>query len=463
MPNLSHLTQALRRQGIAVSYERGIYRLRSATSEAQVLMPASLPLPSRAVEQLLSFADVRRPSGEPTVYCACAMPDFHPGELAPVGSVVATEPDFVIPQAIGTDINCGMRLLTTGLSRERFVGAQESLIENLKTSLLVGARNIPVPPQAFQALFDEGPAPFLSALAPEGLWSAVDRERLHRELTDCIGLSTLHSSSCYVPDSFFDRDRKLIRDAQFGTVGSGNHFVEFAVCSEITDRTRAWQVGMARDEVVVLIHSGSRTVGRYVGSRWMAKARESWPTGLAHPRSGLYGLSGPAAREYLIAMGAAARYAWANRVALTELVRAGLRAAFNTDSSRLIVDVPHNIVLEEEGLNVHRKGSTPAHAGQLALIPGSMGTSSYLLEGQGLPEWLASCSHGAGRAVRRQQMRRAAREQGGAWRCVTLREARAIEEAPSAYKPIEEVIRAQLAAGLVREVARFSPMLTFKA
>jgi len=138
------------------------------------------------------------------------------------------------------------------------------------------------------------------------------------------------------------------------------------VCSEITDRTRAWQVGMARDEVVVLIHSGSRTVGRYVGSRWMAKARESWPVGLAHPQSGLYGLSGPVAREYLIAMGAAARYAWANRVALTELVRAGLRAAFNTDSSRLIVDVPHNIVLEEDGLNVHRKGSTPAHAGQLA-------------------------------------------------------------------------------------------------
>jgi tRNA-splicing ligase RtcB (3'-phosphate/5'-hydroxy nucleic acid ligase) len=81
-------------------------------------------------------------------------------------------------------------------------------------------------------------------------------------------------------------------------VGSGNHFVEFVVCSEITDRTRAWQVGMARDEVVVLIHSGSRTVGRYVGSRWMAKARESWPAGLAHPQSGLYGLSGPAAREY---------------------------------------------------------------------------------------------------------------------------------------------------------------------
>ena len=70
----------------------------------------------------------------------------------------------------------------------------------------------------------------------------MDRERLYRELADCIGLSTLHSGSCYVPDGFFDRDRKLIRDAQFGTVGSGNHFVEFAVCTEITDRTRAWQV-----------------------------------------------------------------------------------------------------------------------------------------------------------------------------------------------------------------------------
>ena len=139
----------------------------------------------------------------------------------------------------------------------------------------------------------------------------------------------------------------------------------------------SWQVGMARDEVVVLIHSGSRTVGRYVGNRWMAKARESWPAGLAHPQSGLYGLIG-------------------------------------TGGPR-IPDRDGRGWLEEEGLNVHRKGLTPAHAGQLALIPGSMGT---LLSagGTGLPEWLASCSHGAGRAVCRQRMRRAAREQGGAWR-----------------------------------------------
>ena len=95
------------------------------------------------------------------------------------------------------------------------------------------------------------------------------------------------------------------------------------------------------------------------------------------------------------------------------------------------------------------------------MLGGCQGQPS-LLEGQGLPEWLALRPR-AGRAVRRQRMRRAAREQGGPWRCVTLREARAIEEAPSAYKPIEEVIRAQLTAGLVREVARFSPMLTFKA
>ena len=113
--NFKHLYAALRRQGVSVNYQNGVYRLKSASSEAQVLMPESLPLPARAVAQLLAFADVRTPGGEPAVHCACAMPDFHPGELAPVGSVVATEADFVIPQSIGTDINCGMRLVAIGL------------------------------------------------------------------------------------------------------------------------------------------------------------------------------------------------------------------------------------------------------------------------------------------------------------------------------------------------------------
>jgi tRNA-splicing ligase RtcB len=165
----------------------------------------------------------------------------------------------------------------------------------------------------------------------------------------------------------------------------------------------------------------------------MDLARQSWPTGRKHPAHGLYGLSGPLARQYLQAMGVAARFAWFNRMALGELVRQALADWAADSASRLVVDVPHNVVLHEHGLNVHRKGATPAHAGQLALIPGSMGDFSYLATG--LP----------------------------GWQCVTLREERRIEEAPSAYKPVGPVIAAQEAAGLIRAAVRLRPWMTFKA
>ena len=133
--------------------------------------------------------------------------------------------------------------------------------------------------------------------------------------------------------------------------------------------------------------------------------------------------------------------------------------------SRLIVDVPHNVVTQEDGLNVHRKGSTPAHAGQWALIPGSMGDHSFLVTGLGNADWLQSCSHGAGRSVRRQDTRRMKQPAPGeaSWHCVTLREERRIEEAPSAYKPVGPVLQAQEAAGLIHASVRLKPWLTFKA
>ena len=213
-----------------------------------------------------------------------------------------------------------------------------------------------------------------------------------------------------------------------------------------------------------MIHSGSRDLGFHVGGRWMDRARAEWPQGLRHPESSLYGLAGPLAAEYLEAMGVAARYAWANRVVLAEMVRKELAELTGETRSSLVVDVPHNVVLQEQGLNIHRKGATPAREGDLALIPGSMGDSSYVVSGLGHADWLWSCSHGAGRRMRRQQMRQLKPDVSGAsWHCVTLREERRIEEAPTAYKPIGPVIEAQQQAGLIHGVARLRPWITFKA
>ena len=231
------------------------------------------------------------------------------------------------------------------------------------------------------------------------------------------------------------------------------------------DRHVAWRAGIRANDVVVMIHSGSRELGFYVGQAWMDRAKAEWPRGVRHPDSGLYGLDGPLAGEYLQAMGVAARYAWANRMVLAELVRKDLEATAGVGASRLVVDVPHNVVLAEHGYNVHRKGATPAHAGDLALIPGSMGDASYLVTGLGHADWLHSCSHGAGRRMRRQQVRALRPQASGGqdWHCVTLREERRIEEAPQAYKPIGPVIEAQEQAGLIRAAVRLRPWVTFKA
>lgn len=463
MSSFPRLKKALQRQGVHVDYQAGIYHLRNEHAQASVLLPESLPLEEKAVRQLLSFAAVRSPDSHHGVCKACATPDFHPGGIAPVGSIVATDSDFVIPAAVGTDINCGMRLLTTGLSQRQVEPHKSKVIDRLTRALLADGRDVPVNNTAFRALFDVGPEAFIDSVANQGLWQQVDRDRLVRELDHCISLDQFRGSSKYAPDAHVG-SRDVFRDPSLGTPGAGNHFVELQIVDKVFDRHAAYSAGLALGDVVIMIHSGSRDVGFYVGQRWMDRARAAWPTGLKHPESGLYGLAGPLANEYLVAMGTAARYAWLNRVVLAEMVRKELTELTGEVRSRLVVDVPHNVVLTENGLNIHRKGATPARAGDLALIPGSMGDASFVVTGLGHPDWLWSCSHGAGRSVRRQSVRRLrAEHEAGTWTCVTLREERRIEEAPQAYKPIGAVIQAQEQAGLIQGAVRLKPWITFKA
>ncbi|WP_230677710.1 RtcB family protein, partial [Chromobacterium violaceum] len=140
MTSISRLKAALQRQGIHVECTNNIYRLRTANSEATVLLPDSLPLEEKAVKQLLGFAATRSADGNHGVCKACATPDFHPGGIAPVGAVVATDPEFVIPAAIGTDINCGLRLVSTGLQYETIAPHKDALESRLTHVLLDNGR-----------------------------------------------------------------------------------------------------------------------------------------------------------------------------------------------------------------------------------------------------------------------------------------------------------------------------------
>jgi tRNA-splicing ligase RtcB len=160
-------------------------------------------------------------------------------------------------------------------------------------------------------------------------------------------------------------------------------------------------------------------------------------------------------------MGTASRYAWLNRFVIDELMRQAWSKTVGVPSWSLLVDVPHNVISQEHGKNVHRKGATPAHTGQLGVIPGSMGDASYLVVGCGNPDWLWSCSHGAGRQVKRQTMRSAQATHGN-WTCLTTNEARKIEEHPSAYKPIGPVIDSQVEQGLIEGLVELKPLWTFK-
>lgn len=155
MHHLSRLDKAFLRKGIQLSRANNIVSLsRPSGASARVLLPDELPLEEKAVTQLLDFAEVKLPDHPGYVRQTCATPDFHPGNGVPVGAVVASTPDLVIPAAIGTDISCGMRLLTTGLTLEQAEAHKDVIAQRLTQVLLQNERDVPLSAQAFTALFD---------------------------------------------------------------------------------------------------------------------------------------------------------------------------------------------------------------------------------------------------------------------------------------------------------------------
>ncbi|WMW81702.1 RtcB family protein [Undibacterium cyanobacteriorum] len=180
------LAKALASHGIEAQRDGNIIKVRSLVARdvhAEILLPESLPLEAKAVSQLLDFAGVWHPDGG-HVCRACATPDFHPSTLVPVGSVLVTSHDFVIPQAVGTDINCGMRLHVIDLSLEEFLSKKAELVRLLKLDLLEGQRNLPTTPESMRALFNDGLSAFWTHTkrVPQCLFAQVDFQEVEREL-----------------------------------------------------------------------------------------------------------------------------------------------------------------------------------------------------------------------------------------------------------------------------------------
>ncbi len=469
---LSRLVRALAREGLDVTHADGVYtiRLRSDPNgpAAEVLLSDELPLEAKAATQLAQIAALQHPDGG-RLACVCATPDFHPGDGGvPIGTVARSR-TIVTPGLVGGDINCGMRLHVTDLSLDRLLSRKAELVGRLRRDYLLGERDIALTGSTFEGLLREGlPGLALGARErPLGRLRRVDLDRLREEIDQVyLGGALPDGDPSVVPASLLQSE--VVREDGLATVGRGNHFVELQVVEELVDRGEAWRLGVKVGQVTLMIHSGSRDVGRAVGTLWADRARAAWPADQRYPDSRIFPISLSAepglALAYLRAEAAAANYGWANRALLAELFRTRLEEVFGQVSSPLVADVPHNITLREGDDIVARKGATPAHPGQALVIPGSMGSASYLLVGRGQPRFLSSASHGAGRARPRQEMGHLSRDQLGlsGVECHTLREERVIEEAPAGYKPISAVIDAQVRAGMVGVVARMRPLMTFK-
>jgi tRNA-splicing ligase RtcB len=475
--NINRLLRALARSGLDVTYENQTYCVRLNNSPdapvAEVLLPEGFPVEAKALKQLANLAKVQHPGGG-HVCRACATPDFHPGDAGvAIGSVVETS-GMLIPAAVGSDINCGMRLHVADLSVDRFLAKRDRFVELMKGDYFFGTRDVTMTAATAHALFQHGIPGWLDAMldAPTGSVVNSNLDQLASECDRVYLGGSMDGATQWAPEELVP-DRGLVRDGGLATIGGGNHFVEIQVVEAIADRATAYAWGVREGQLAFMVHSGSRNVGKYIGGMWRDRAQAAWPKNLKSPESRLFPLSAQANpalfRDYLQAEATAANYGFVNRLLLAELLRLRLREVYGEVEAPLVYDLPHNITLAEGAGWVTRKGACPAHLGQPVIVPGSMGAPSYLLIGKGNPAFLCSASHGAGRMRSRFDLsRRGADKTEEALGltgvdCITLREERRIEEAPVAYKPIQPVIDAQVKAEMVSVVARLKPVLTFKA
>jgi len=430
----------------------------------------------RSLEQLQNVATLPG-----IVDAALGMPDIHLGYGFPVGGVAATEtPDGVVsPGGVGYDINCGVRLLALPLTADELGRRIEPLVHELSRAIPAGAGKhgpLRLDATAFARLLREGPRVLVDEL---GIGTAEDVERTESEGRIPGADPTAVSEHA--------RERGF---GQLGTIGSGNHFVEVQRVDHVFDVAAAEAFGLREGQAAVLIHSGSRGLGHQVCTdyvRLMDAAMARYEIVVPDRQLACAPQSSPEGRAYLAAMAAAGNFAWANRQAIAHLVRETVRrtlGATAADGTRQVYDVAHNIAkIERHGgreLCVQRKGATRAFPagseavpeayraiGQPAFIPGSMGTSSFVLVGEpgSMERSFGTICHGAGRRLSRTaarkrvtgaELRRRLAAQGIVVRCPSNQGL--AEEAPFAYKDVERVVAVVEQAGLARRVVQLRPL-----
>ncbi len=414
------------------------------------------------------------------VRASYAMPDVHWGYGFPIGGVAATDVEHggvVSPGGVGFDISCGVRLLAADLDADDLAPRLTSLMDTL-------GHVIPRGLQRGAVWHLSAPAELSGVLTGGAAFAVESGHGVPRDLLRCEDGGVVAEA-----DPGHVSERAVARGlGQVGSLGSGNHFLEVQTVEEIHDETAARAFGLRLHQVCVMIHCGSRGLGHQVCTdhvHVMELAMQRYKLWVPDRQLACAPADSPEGRAYLGAMGAATNFARANRQLLTEATRRAFQRHTGANLD-LVYDVSHNLASQEthevDGqpslLCVHRKGATralpPGHeslppdlapVGQPVLIPGTMGTASYVLVGvPGNPAFHSTC-HGAGRTMSRHAAARAVRGRGlrddlerrgiavrgTSWQGLA-------EEAPAAYKDVTAVVAASVDAGLCRKVARLVPV-----
>ena len=404
-----------------------------------------------SIKQLVSGASL------PGIYkYVLAMPDMHEGYFVPIGFVGAVKISngVISPGACGFDINCGMRLLKSERTTEELKPFLEKLALEIQKQVPSGlgrGRKIKLSISQIDKILEKGP----SALLEQGLGEKQDIENAEAN-------GRLEWTN---PENVSQKAKERGRD-QVGTLGSGNHFLEVQKVQEVFNEKIAKDFGLFKNQIVVMIHTGSRGLGHQVCSDYLKIADKELACLVFNSSDG---------QRYFSAMASAANYAWANRHMISHYVRIAWKNVLgNKEELKMLYDVAHNIIKKEEydGTKtiVHRKGATRAFPGQPVLIPGSMGTASYILSGKKEAEQsFFSVSHGAGRTMSRHQAMKIItgkevinqlKQKGIILKCRSMKGI--AEEAPLAYKDIDSVINIISNAGLADKVARLTPLAVIK-
>jgi tRNA-splicing ligase RtcB (3'-phosphate/5'-hydroxy nucleic acid ligase) len=406
------------------------------------------------------------------------MPDGHYGYGFPIGGVAAFNmgEGIISPGGVGYDINCGVRLLTSNLSADEARPRLNELTHEL-------FRKIPSGLGSKSRLTYTNKE--LEQVCVEGAAWAV--EQGFGDRSDLGHMEEEGRIAGADPNKISDKAKKRGRP-QIGTLGSGNHFLEISAVDEICDKETAKAYGLTHEgQITVMIHCGSRGLGYQVADDYigvMLEASRKYGIKLPDDELACAPIESPEAEDYVGAMYCAVNYAFANRQLITHWAREVFESIIPHSRLPLLYDVCHNIAkFEEHGgakLCVHRKGATRAFgpgrreipadyrsAGQPVLVPGDMGTASYILAGtdEAMRSSYGSVCHGAGRKLSRSKAkhtisgRKVKAELEGRGQCICAASEQVLaEECSQAYKDVTEVVRSVEMAGLARIIAKVKPL-----